>query len=179
MMSGLGLVIDQRRQLPARPFAGIAQIDVEGPGPRAIERRRLVIAAGGPGLRVGGDAADLHGGLRHDAEVLRQTRLQRFDQAVAVIEDLLPTRIGVRIKILRIPGERLRALGDRARSLALRRGWTSMRAVSSLCLREAELMHLLRRSCRWWCPRAVPPRTAVPLRQMADAGSVDRACAGA
>src|SRR5215469_4225360 len=106
-MPGLRLVIHQRRQFPARPFARVAQIDVEGAGPGAVERRNLVVAPRRAGLEVVRYAPDLDRRLRQDAEVLWQVRLQRLDEAVAIIEDLLPALIGVGEQILRVLGERL------------------------------------------------------------------------
>src|SRR4029077_15794662 len=70
VMTWLGFVIHECRQLPARPFAGIAQIEVARPGARAIERWYLVVPSGRTGFRVGRNATDLHRRLRQDAEVL-------------------------------------------------------------------------------------------------------------
>src|SRR6516162_8580343 len=119
VMPRLGLVIHERRQLPARPLARVTQIDVEGPGTRAIERRDLVVAAGGAGFRIGGDAADLQRRLRQDAEVLRQVWLQSLDEPVAVIEYLLAPGFGVRKQGLRILRQLLRTLAHGAAGLAL------------------------------------------------------------
>src|SRR5215472_8640200 len=95
-MPGLGLVIDERRQLPAWPLAGVAQVDVEGSRARAIERRDLVVASRRAGFGIGRDTADLHRCLRQDSEGLWQVRLQCLDEPVAVIEYLLSAGIGVR-----------------------------------------------------------------------------------
>src|SRR4029077_7020321 len=119
-MTWLGFVIHECRQLPARPFAGIAQIEVERPGARALERWYLVVTSGRTGFRVGRNATDLPRRLRQDAELLRQVRLRCLDEPVAVIEDLLAAGLGVRIEVLRIPGQRLCAPGHRTAALALR-----------------------------------------------------------
>src|SRR4029077_8144015 len=86
VVSRLGLVIDQSRQLPARPLAGVPQVDIEGTGTRTIERRYLVVAPGRAGLDVGGHPSDLDRRLWQDPEVLRQGGVAGPFSAVAGIK---------------------------------------------------------------------------------------------
>jgi hypothetical protein len=71
-------------------------------------------------------------------------RLQRFEEPVAVVENLLPAGIRVCIQILWILAQRLHTLAYRARGLALLAQQRVHARVELLRLREPELMDLPR-----------------------------------
>ena len=81
VMAGHRLVIGEGRQGPFRPFGGVAQVDVISAGPRAVERRRLVIAARRAGLDRRRHAADLAGRARQPAEIVGQAAPDRRPSA--------------------------------------------------------------------------------------------------
>src|SRR3546814_5241189 len=71
-MSRRAFVIGEGGKRIARPFGGIAQVDEEDAGARAVGGARLRRPARRADLDLGRHAADFIGRLRHTAEYLRQ-----------------------------------------------------------------------------------------------------------
>ena len=105
-MAGHRLVMGQGRQRPFRPGASVAQVDIIGARPRAIEAWPLRITAGRAELDRGRHPLDLHRRTRDRREHLRHAPAQPVHISGEIGEHLGPARVGVRIEMPLQPAER-------------------------------------------------------------------------
>ena len=102
------------RQHEARHFGGIAQVDPVDARPLAVQRGRIVIAAGRAGLDILGHALDHHIGLGQGDEQLGQLGPHLLHFLVQVGDQLFLGRIGVGVKLPGVLVEARQALAHRA-----------------------------------------------------------------
>src|SRR3546814_6660756 len=92
-MSRRAFVIGEGGKRIARPFGGIAQVDEEDAGARAVGGARLRRPARRADLNLGRHAADFIGRLRHTAEYLRQP--VRSEEHTSELQSLMRTSYAV------------------------------------------------------------------------------------
>nr|GEU28273.1 hypothetical protein [Tanacetum cinerariifolium] len=110
----------QRGQFLLGPQRGGFQIDVIDGRARAVERRKVHVAERCAGLDIGGHALDFQRHLEVHARDLRHQVADCFHPLVAEGDQLLAALVVIRIKALRILGQRQQARAHRALGHALR-----------------------------------------------------------